>query len=103
MSTHTKPQVQTKMESQVCGLEFGNSRRRVRLNIFLWKGYTDSLQTKANLLKRKIIENLLCHLCGRFPEDVKHALWDCEAKNIVWCKKFSLVSCFEAANGNFLD
>lgn len=74
-----------------------------KIKHFLWKGYTDSLQTKANLLKRKIIENLLCHLCGRFPEDVKHALWDCEAKNIVWCKKFSLVSCFEAANGNFLD
>uniref|UniRef100_A0A7N2LE19 Reverse transcriptase zinc-binding domain-containing protein n=1 Tax=Quercus lobata TaxID=97700 RepID=A0A7N2LE19_QUELO len=37
-----------------------------------------------------------------FPEDVKHTLWDCEAVKIVWCKDFSWVNRFEAANGTFL-
>ena len=37
-------------------------------------------------MKRKIIANPSCHLCGSFPEDVKHALWDCEALKIVWVR-----------------
>ena len=53
---------------------------------FLWKACTSSLPTKANLLKRKIIANPSCHLCGSFPKDVKHALWDCEALKIVWVR-----------------
>ena len=97
-----KLRVQTVMEARVCDLVFGNLRYRLRLNIFLWKACTYCLPTKANLLKRKNIANPSFHLCGSFPEDVKHALWDCEAVKIVWCKDFSWVNRFEAANGTFL-
>ena len=98
-----KLQFQTEMEARVCGLVLGNLRYRVRLNIFLWKASTDSLPIEANLLKRKIIADPSCHLCGSFPEDVNLALWDYEAVKIVWCKDFSWVNRFEAANGTFLD
>ena len=84
-------------------LVLGNLRYRVRLNIFLWKASTDSLPIEANLLKRKIIADPSCHLCGSFPEDVNLALWDYEAVKIVCCKDFSWVNRFEAANGTFLD
>ena len=40
---------------------------------------------------------------GRCSEDVKHALWECEAVKSVWDKEFSWVNWFEAANGSFLD
>lgn len=74
-----------------------------KIKHFLLKASLDSLPTKANLLKSKIIAYPSCHLCGSFPGDVKHALWDCEAVKIVWCKDFSWVNRFEAANGTFLD
>ena len=34
---------------------------------------------------------------------MKHALWDCEAIEQVWCVDFGWVNRFEAAYGNFLD
>ena len=74
-----------------------------KLKHFLWKACTDSLPTKTNLLKRKIIAEPTCHLYGRCSEDVKHALWECEAVKIVWDREFSWVNRFEAANGSFLD
>ena len=74
-----------------------------KIKHFPWRAYTNSLPTKTNLLRRKIISESLCHQCGKSDEDTKHALWDCEAIKQVWCVDFGWVNRFEAEQGNFLD
>lgn len=74
-----------------------------RIKHVLWKACTNSLPTKVNLMKQKILNDSICQLCGRFQEDTKHALWDCEAVKRVWCKEFSWINPLEAAHGTFLD
>ena len=74
-----------------------------KIKHFLWRACTNSLPTKTNLLRRKIISESLCHQCGKSDEDTKHALWDCEAIKQVWCVDFGWVNRFETEQGNFLD
>ncbi|XP_042974751.1 uncharacterized protein LOC122306389 [Carya illinoinensis] len=38
----------------------------------------------ANLYKRKIAENMDCHICKLVPETGVHVLWNCEAAKSVW-------------------
>ncbi|KAL4651182.1 hypothetical protein ACB092_01G141000 [Castanea dentata] len=54
-------------------------------------------------MKRKIVDDPLCQLCGSLPENAKHALWDCEAVRRVWCLEFNWVSESVTAYGSFLD
>ncbi|XP_075633467.1 uncharacterized protein LOC142605927 [Castanea sativa] len=70
---------------------------------FLWRACTDSLPTRINLMKRKILSDLICHLCGRVDEDTLHALWGCEAVKQVWDRDFNWVNQFEVAQGSFQD
>ena len=91
--------------SVVSGLWNGMWKLKVprKIKHVKWKACSESLPTKANLMKRKILTDLTCHLCGRVAEDTKHALWDCEAVKAVWCKDFSWVNLFEATHGSWLD
>ena len=73
-----------------------------RIKHFLQKACANSLPTKVNLMKRKILTDPI-QLCGRFLENTKHAFWDCEAVRRVWCKEFRQVNQFEAAHGTLLD
>lgn len=43
---------------------------------FLWRACADCLPTKVKRMKRKIVDDPLCQLCGSLPENTKHALWD---------------------------
>ena len=74
-----------------------------KIEHFLWRACTNCLPTKANLLKRKIVTDSICHRCGRCEETTMHALWSCEAIKLFWCNDFSWVNQFEAAQGDFLD
>ena len=69
----------------------------------LWKACTNSLPTKVNLMRKKILTNPQCHLCGKHPEDTLHALWACEVVKRAWCTDFGWVNQFEASHGSFLD
>ena len=70
---------------------------------FLWRACSDCLPTEVNLMKRKIVADPQCELCGSLPEDTKHALWGCEAVRRVWCMEFSWVNKRVTAYGSFLD
>jgi len=70
---------------------------------FLWRDFSDCLLTKVNLMKRKIVADPQCELCGSLPEDTKHALWGCEVVRRVWCVEFSWVDERVATYGSFLD
>nr|POE90828.1 hypothetical protein CFP56_23122 [Quercus suber] len=74
-----------------------------KILLFLWKACTDCLPTKVNLMKRRIMDDSHCELCGRLPEDTKHALWSCEAVRRVWCVDFNWVTEGMTNYGSFLD
>ena len=39
---------------------------------------------KMNLVNRRIIADIVCPNCTRFPETAVHVLWDCDAAQDVW-------------------
>ena len=60
-----------------------------KVKIFLWRACTDALPIKVNLQKRRVLDNSVCSLCQRAPEDIFHAVWSCEAIQSVWLSSFS--------------
>jgi hypothetical protein len=52
---------------------------------FLWKACKEILPTRANLFKRKVVDNPLCPICSREPESVLHILWSCDSARDAWC------------------
>jgi hypothetical protein len=51
---------------------------------FLWKASHEILPTRANLFRRKIIDDPLCPICGLEEETVFHILWQCSSAMDVW-------------------
>ena len=41
----------------------------------MWRAAKNSLPSKVNLVRRKIIQDDCCDLCKEHKEDVKHALY----------------------------
>lgn len=74
-----------------------------KVKYFPWRACTNSLPTKANLMKRKIVADSTCHRCGRQPKDIMLALWGCEAVKHVWSNDFRWINDFEASQGTFFD
>ncbi|XP_062170938.1 uncharacterized protein LOC133876698 [Alnus glutinosa] len=73
------------------------------VKVFLWKACHNLLPTKANLLKRKVVEDGLCPCCGREDETVLHALWDCPSAQDVWgCGASCFKKCYTVGD-NFLQ
>ena len=60
-----------------------------KIKSFLWRACTDSLPTKCNLIKRKVLLEPTCSLCLKEPEFIPYALWDCEKIKPVWKKDFT--------------
>ena len=50
----------------------------MKVKHFLWRACNDSLPTKFNPCKRKIVQDSTCSLCQREPETIFHALWGCD-------------------------
>nr|POF23768.1 putative ribonuclease h protein [Quercus suber] len=59
-----------------------------KIKQFLWKACTNSLATKENLVKRKILTEAVCTRCSSASEDVLHSLWSCNGLKEVWEKDF---------------
>jgi hypothetical protein len=49
---------------------------------FIWRACHEILPTRANLYKRKIIDDPKCPMCGREEETTFHALWSCPAMDV---------------------
>ena len=66
----------------------------------MWSACRNSLPTKQNLVHRKIIECPFCDHCKQVPKSTLHALWTCQALDVVW-ENEDLWSC--RRNNFFMD
>jgi hypothetical protein len=55
------------------------------VKMFLWRACSDVLPTKANLLRRGVLQEVVCVLCNQEIESTRHVLWDCPTAQDVWC------------------
>ena len=62
-----------------------------KIKHFIWKACSNSLPTKENLLKRKVVQDTVCQRCSNDSEDVVHSLWSCEGLREVWNREFGWV------------
>lgn len=70
------------------------------MRMMLWRACHDSLPTKQNLFKRKMVESSLCPICTLAVESTTHALWSCPSVQDVWgssSKKLQKVSIMETS------
>lgn len=74
-----------------------------KIKHFMWKSCTNSLTTKANLLKCTKTQDPVCHLCANEYETILHALWGCEKVQWIWNNDFSWMDKSKAASGSFID
>ncbi|XP_030940020.1 uncharacterized protein LOC115964934 [Quercus lobata] len=50
----------------------------------MWRAISDALPTRLNLVRRKILNDANCQLCGLVQESSMHALWSCPNLLGVW-------------------
>ena len=54
----------------------------------MWWAISEALPTHANLVKRKVLNDATCQICGLEVESTLHALWSCPKLNAVWACHF---------------
>ena len=69
----------------------------------LWRAGLDSLPSKANLLKRKVLVDDLCPGYKIESESSFHALWSCTELNSVWKGKFDWLKNLSRDCSSFLE
>ena len=74
-----------------------------KIKVFEWRACNEILPTKLNLSKRKIIADVMCPICLRFPESVVHALWDCGAARDVWAGSLKILQKCESGMVDMLQ
>lgn len=55
-----------------------------RIKLFILKACSNSLPTKANLYKRRCLEDPICELCGQEAKIMDHILLHLAATQLVW-------------------
>nr|POE82994.1 putative ribonuclease h protein [Quercus suber] len=55
-----------------------------RIRTLLWRACCDSLPSKANQVRRKLLIDGTCPNCSLEPETITHALWSCKKLDSVW-------------------
>ena len=74
--------VLTPFWKKIWGLQVPN-----KVNHLAWKACKDSLPTKTNLIRRKVIIEGCCDACKLHQEVIVHALFHCPALQPVWWSK----------------
>ena len=59
-----------------------------KIKHFLWRACTNSLPTKENLMKQKIIHDSSCPRYSNSSKSVEHALWSCACIKALWDSDF---------------
>ncbi|XP_042973002.1 uncharacterized protein LOC122304804 [Carya illinoinensis] len=55
-----------------------------KVRVFAWRLCKDSLPSKLNLCKRKILENTTCEFCNYPIEDISHGMLNCQDIKDAW-------------------
>ena len=71
--------------------------------MFTWRALKDSLPSKLNLWKRKVVQDPICEFCSAQTEDLVHALWDYPSIHSAWAKEDWLSSIREDRATEFID
>jgi len=54
------------------------------VKMFMWRACNNHLLTKTNLLRRRVVFDSQCPICGIDEETVKHVLWNCPSARNIW-------------------
>jgi ribonuclease HI len=54
------------------------------LKKFLWRACQNLLPSEQNLLRKSVVDNVLCPCCNLVEESIVHALWNCLGAQDVW-------------------
>ncbi|KAM1363846.1 hypothetical protein ACFX2F_042481 [Malus domestica] len=61
-----------------------------KVKICVWRACLDSLSTRLNLSKRKVLGEVACVVCGVPVEAVEHVLRNCNLARAVWFRSLGL-------------
>ncbi|XP_050241307.1 uncharacterized protein LOC126690228 [Quercus robur] len=64
---------------------------------------SDALPSRVNLMKRKVLSDATCQVCGSEPESSLHALWMCSKLDMVWDAHFGPLRNDAKDCSNFLE
>ena len=67
-----------------------------------WRASHNLLPTKDNLLRRKVVKEPFCPICGNEPETVLHALWSCPTAIDVWGNSTKSIQKYSSTGKSFL-
>jgi hypothetical protein len=74
-----------------------------KIQIFAWRALKDSLASKLNLWKRKVLMDPACEHCAAQTEDIMHALWLCPCVQPAWEKEEWLISIQNSQVSDFIE
>jgi hypothetical protein len=69
---------------------------------FMWHACHNLLPTMDNLVRRKIVDDPKCPVCGLEAETIFHILWACQSSMDVWSVGLWLFQKFVSAASDFL-
>nr|POE75900.1 putative ribonuclease h protein [Quercus suber] len=84
--------------NEIWKLEVPNGTR-----LLMWRVGNDSLPTRVNLVRRKLLTKSTCPLCKLEPEDTLNALWKCPILSMVWQVSFADLVAGTNGISDFLD
>lgn len=70
---------------------------------FMWRACHNILPTRENLLRRKIITDSRCPICGIEVETANHILWSCPLASDVWSARERFFHKNNYLDGDFLQ
>ena len=69
----------------------------------MWRAGTNSLPTQANLVRRHVLDDVLCQECKLHSKDVMHALWSCPNLSDVWKVHFEKLKANTVHSSSILE
>jgi hypothetical protein len=70
---------------------------------FLWRACRDLLPTRDKLLRRKIVQDPFCPMCGTEAETPGHLLWWCDSARVVWAEGCRRLQKCSSLTGSFFS